>query len=89
MLALPLGHGALAPKDDLPIPETWFAWGAAIVLILSFIGLSVAWVKPRFEADRWTPFGKGSRLIVNPVVEALAGALGVFLLGVVVWAGLY
>ena len=89
MLAVPLGHGALAPKDDLPIPETWFAWGAAIVLILSFIGLSIAWVKPRFETDRWRPFGRGSRFLVNPVVEALAGALGVFLLGVVVWTGLY
>ncbi len=89
MIAVPLGHGALAPKDDLPIPETWFAWGAAIVLILSFIGLSVAWVKPRFEEDRWREFGGFSRLIVNPVTEVLAGALGVFLLGVVVWSGLY
>ena len=89
MIMVPLGHGALAPKDDLPIPETWFAWGAAIVLILSFIGLSVAWVKPRLEEDRWREFGGFSRLIVNPVTETLAGALGVFLLGVVVWSGLY
>ncbi len=89
MIALPLGHGALAPKDDLPIPETWFAWGAAIVLILSFIGLSIAWVKPRWDEDRWRAFGGFSRAIVNPVVEIVAGALGVFLLGVVVWSGLY
>ena len=89
MFAVPLGHGALAPKDDLPIPETWFAWGAAIVLILSFIGLSIAWVKPRFEEDRWRAFGGFARVLVNPFTEVLAGALGVFLLGVVVWAGLY
>jgi hypothetical protein len=89
MIALPLGHGALAPKEDLPIPETWFAWGAAIVLVLSFIGLSIAWVKPRFEEDRWHAFGGFvSRVFVNPVTEVLAGALGVFLLGTVVWSGL-
>jgi hypothetical protein len=84
-----LGHGALAPKEDLPIPETWFAWGAAIVLILSFIGLSIAWVKPRFEEDRWKAFGGLSRILVNPATEVLAGAIGVFLLGVVIWSGLY
>ena len=89
MFAVPLGHGALAPKDDLPIPETWFAWGAAIVLILSFIGLSIAWVKPRFEEDRWKAFGGFSRVLVNRATEVLAGALGVFLLGVVIWSGLY
>ncbi len=89
MFAVPLGHGTLAPKEDLPIPETWFAWGAAIVLILSFIGLSIAWVKPRFEEDRWKAFGGLSRVLVNPVTQVLAGALGVFLLGVVVWSGLY
>lgn len=89
MLAPLLGHGALTPKADLPIPETWFAWGAALVLIFSFIGLSVAWVKPRFESDRWREFAGFSRALVNPVTEALAGAFGVFLLGVVVWSGLY
>src|SRR5215207_4937272 len=89
MFAVPLGHGTLAPKDDLPIPETWFAWGAAIVLILSFIGLSIAWVKPRFEEDRWKAFGGFSRVLINPITEVLAGALGALLLGVVVWSGLY
>jgi hypothetical protein len=67
MFGVPLGHGTLAPKEDLPIPETWFAWGAAIVLILSFIGLSIAWVQPRFEEDRWRAFGSLSRVFVNPV----------------------
>ena len=89
MLLVPLGHGGLAPKDDLPIPETWFAWGAAIVLILSFVGLSIAWLKPRFEEDRWRGAGGLSRVVVNPVTEVLAGALGVFILGVFVWTGYY
>ena len=46
-------------------------------------------MKPRFEEDRWKAFGGFSRVLVNPVTEVLAGAFGVFLLGVVVWSGLY
>ena len=89
-MPLSLGHGVLAPKDDLPIPEVWFSWAAAIVLVVSFIGLSVAWVEPKLEGDTWRRFGGFfSRLLVNRVTEALAGLFGVFILGVVVWSGLY
>jgi len=86
---VPLAHGTLAPKEDLPIPEEAFAWAAAAVLVLSFLALSAAWVKPRFEGASWRAGGTVSRLLVNPVTEVLAGALGVFLLGVVVWSGFY
>jgi len=84
-----LAHVTLAPKEDLPIPEEAFAWAAAAVLVLSFLALSALWMKPRFETDRWKEGGFFPRLIVNPVTEVLAGAFGVFLLGVVVWSGLY
>ena len=84
-----LAHVSLAPKEDLPIPREAFLWAAAGVLILSFIALSVAWVETRWEGDRWRAREFTSRLVVNPVTEALAGAIGVFLLGVVVWTGLY
>ncbi len=83
-------HATLAPKEDLPIPEWLFGWGAAIVLIVSFVALSVAWRKPRFEgADPYGPGGILFRLVVNPVTEVLAGALGVLLLGVTIYSGLY
>lgn len=84
-----LAHGLLAPKEDLPIPEETFAWAAAFVLVVSFIGLSASWLEPRFEKREWSPLGALSRFFVNPVAEVLAGAIGVFLLGVVVWAGFY
>jgi hypothetical protein len=85
---LPVGH-ALVGRQDLPIPEWLFAWGASLVLIVSFVGLSLAWHRARFEADGWRPLGAAlSRLLVNPVTETLAGVIGVFLLGVVVWSGL-
>ena len=80
---------ALVGRRDLPIPEWLFAWAASVVLIVSFVVLSVAWHRSRFEESEWRPVsGWLSRAIVNPVTEALAGALGVFLLGVVIWAGL-
>ncbi len=82
-------HGLLAPKEDLPIPEEAFAWAAAAVLVISFVALSASWLEPRFEDREWTPRDLLSRIVVNPVTEVLAGALGVFLLGVVVWSGLY
>ena len=66
---LPFAH-ALVARQDLPIPAWLFAWGASIVLIVSFFALSAAWRKPRFEKEHWRPLGAGlSRALV-----ALAGA---------------
>ena len=88
MTLLPFAH-ALAGRQDLPIPAWLFAWGASIVLIVSFVALSVAWRKPRFEDVRWRPFGAGlSGALSSWPVQALCGLLGVFLLGVAVYAGL-
>jgi hypothetical protein len=80
---------ALVGRQDLPIPEWLFAWGASLVLIVSFVALTLAWRTTRLEADRWRPAPAWlSRAIVNRAAEALAGAIGVALLGVVVWSGL-
>jgi hypothetical protein len=87
-MVLPVGH-ALVGRQDLPIPEWLFAWGASLVLIVSFVALSVAWHRTRFEDDDWRALPETvSRPLVNSVTETLAGLIGVFLLGVVVWAGL-
>lgn len=88
MTLLPFAHALLA-REDLPIPAWLFAWGAAIVLIVSFFALSVGWREPRFERDRWRPLGAGlSRALLSLPAQALYGALGVLLLGVAVYAGL-
>ena len=87
-LVIPLAH-ALVGREDLPIPAWLFAWGASLVLIVSFAALAVAWRTPRFEEDRWRPApGWLSRLATNPVTETVAGLVGVALLAVVVWSGL-
>jgi hypothetical protein len=85
---LPLAH-ALAARQDLPIPAWLFAWGASIVLIVSFFALSVGWREPRFERDRWRPLGAGlSRALLGLPAQILCGAIGVSLLCLAIYAGL-
>jgi hypothetical protein len=86
---LPLAH-ALVARKDLPIPAWLFAWGASLVLIVSFFALSAAWRKPRFEDERWRPFGeRTSRALLSLPLQALCGAIGLFLLGLAIYAGLH
>lgn len=88
MIWLPLAH-ALVARQDLPIPAWLFAWGASIVLIISFFALSVGWRTPRFEGDRWRPLGRGwSRALLGMPAQIVCGAVGVFLFGVAIYAGL-
>jgi hypothetical protein len=85
---LPLAH-ALAARKDLPIPAWLFAWGASIVLIVSFFALSAAWRTPRFERERWRQLPAGlSRALLGPPLQVICGAIGVFLLGLSIYAGL-
>jgi hypothetical protein len=90
-LALPeaaLAHG-LASRQDLPVPAWLFAWGASLVLIVSFALLSTAWTSPRLAEERWRPMARRlSSVLVNPVTEAICGLIGVGLLVLVVYAGI-
>lgn len=89
MIGVVLAHG-LSGRADLPIPTWLFAWAAAAVLVISFVSLAALWKTPKLvdypvrELPRWF-----SRAVLNRIVEALCGAIGVFLLGVLVWAGLF
>ena len=66
MSFLPFAH-ALVARQDLPVPAWLFAWGASIVLIVSFFALSAAWRKPRFEETHWRSLGAGlSRVAARP-----------------------
>jgi hypothetical protein len=85
---LPVAH-ALVARKDLPIPAWLFAWGASIVLIISFFALSAAWRKPRFEEERWRPLGERfSSALLSIPVQVLCGAIGVCFLGLSIYAGL-
>lgn len=84
----PVAH-ALASRQDLPIPAWLFAWAASIVLIASFFALSAAWRTPRFEEEHERPLGaRLSAALLGLPAQVLCGAIGVFLLGVAIYAGL-
>ncbi len=88
LFALPFGH-ALVARQDLPIPAWLFAWGASIVLIVSFFALSAAWRKPRFEELHWRALSERlSRGLLGLPVQILCGAIGIVLLGIAIYAGL-
>ncbi|HEX8649079.1 MAG TPA: hypothetical protein VF715_19460 [Thermoleophilaceae bacterium] len=80
-------HG-IQVKRDLPIPEWLFVWGAALVLIVSFLGLAVLWPKPRLEEAGWKPFGGLGRLLASRPVRIACGAIGAFFLVLVIYSGL-
>ena len=76
-------------RSDLPIPEQLFGVAAAVVLIVSFIGLAVLWPTPRLEQGGFRAFPRAvSRVLLSRPVAVVCGAAGVFLLGLVVWSGL-
>ena len=88
-LSLPIAHGLLIGRQDLPIPAWLFAWGASVVLIVSFVALSVAWRDSKFSSDHWHPVSERlSRPVTALATQIVTGAIGVFLLGVVVYTGL-
>ena len=70
--ALPSAH-ALVARQDLPIPAWLFAWGASIVLIVSFFALSAAWREPRFEERTLAPPRGGA--LAGPARPARADPL--------------
>jgi hypothetical protein len=80
-----LAHG-LVQRANLPIPEWLFFYAAAVVLVVSFIALALAWSTPQLEETRWRPL-PGGRVLGSRVLEVLLGAIGFALLVVTVVAG--
>jgi hypothetical protein len=79
---------ALVGRKDLPVPAWLFAWGASLVLIVSFALLSVLWTQARLQDEQWRPLSRGvSAALLNPVTQAICGLIGVGLLVVVLYAG--
>ncbi|HEX5526217.1 MAG TPA: fenitrothion hydrolase [Solirubrobacterales bacterium] len=86
---LPYAH-ALASRQDLPVPAWLFAWAASIVLIASFFALSAGWREPKFEDEHRRPLGERlSGALLGLPAQVLCGAIGVFLLGFAIYAGLH
>jgi hypothetical protein len=85
---VPLAH-ALVGRQDLPVPDWLFAWGASLVLIVSFALLSVAWTQARLQREEWRPVSaRVSAVITGPVMQLICGTIGVGLWVLVLYAGL-
>lgn len=84
-----VAHGIGGVKD-LPIPGWMFLWGAAVVLVLSFLAFGVLWRRPVLEersAGRPLP-RRLSAILTSRWVELLLGASTSGLLVVVFLAAL-
>jgi len=87
--ALPLAHG-LGSVRDLPVPGWLFLYGAAIVLIVSFVALGALWRRPLLERRAGgrslpTPL---QRLLLGPELRLLLGLVSAGLLALVFAAAL-
>ena len=82
-----LAHG-LVQRSSLPIPEIFFAWAAAIVLVVSFLALAALWPDPRLQSAGWRPLPGGvGRALGSRPVQVLCGAVGIAVLVLVTVAG--
>ncbi len=81
---LHLAHGVSIGREDLPIPVELFNLGAAVVLILSFLGLAVLWRRPQLQEPRERTVAQLPR---RPLA-ILGGLVGLGLFGLLVYAGL-
>jgi hypothetical protein len=78
---LAAAHG-VSGRAGLPVPAWLFAWAAALVLIVSFVLLSTLWPAARLQ------HGTVRRLCSWPAqLSAAAGATGLALFALVIWAG--
>jgi hypothetical protein len=82
-MTLPLAHG-LGAIRDLPVPLWLFYYGAAIVLIVSFVALGALWRKPLLEHVRtWPLWAILQRILLGPELRFLLGAASVGMLALV------
>jgi hypothetical protein len=74
-------HG-ISGRASLPVPAWLFSWAAAIVLVVSFVVLSLAWATPRLQEPHLR------RLWRMPAwASPVAGLVGVGLFALVIYAG--
>lgn len=80
---------ALIGRQDLPLPQWLFIYGALVILVVSFVGLLLGWREPRIEGAPKRPAGaRLSAFVLSRWTEVAAGLIGVGLFVLVVWTGL-
>ena len=85
-----LAHG-IGGVRDLPVPDSFFFAGAAVVLVVSFVLLGVLWPTPQLErrsAGRLLADGL-SRVFLSRALRVVLQSVAVLLLVVTLWAALW
>lgn len=84
-----VGHG-IGGVRDLPVPEWLFLWGAALVLLLSFVALGSLWPRPLLARHRLgRPLAAGlSRIVLARALRVAVQAVSTALFLLVVAAAL-
>ena len=79
-----VAHG-IGGIRDLPVPGWLFFYGAALVLVVSFVAFAVLWKEPRLErAERGRPLPHGlQRVLLSPALHAVTKTVSFGLLVVV------
>jgi hypothetical protein len=85
-----LAHG-IGSVQDLPVPMWLFAYGAAVVLVVSFVALAALWRQPVLEGGRHgRPLPDGlQRVLLSPALRIALGAIAFALFCVVAAAALF
>lgn len=81
-------HG-LGGRIDPRVPRWLFLYGAAAVLVISFVALSVLWKRPRFEGGRTRrPLPRSlQRILTSPLAEWLVRGTSLLVFVVVLLSG--
>jgi len=82
-----IGHG-IGGRLDLPVPLSYFAAGAAVVLVVTFVGLTALWPEPRmqdgprYREAGWRPrLGWVTAMGVAGLLLTIVGGLAALLAG--------
>lgn len=82
-------HG-LVGRADLPLPGYLFFWGAAAVLAISFAAIAALWRRPILQEVSGRAIApRLGRVLTSRAVDVACGAIGVALLGVVLWSAFW
>ena len=89
-LATPAAAHGFGGRLDLPVPIWLFVYGAAVVVVISFVALGVLWREPRLETPReGRPLPEAlQRPLRSPIVETIVRAISVLFFGVVLAAAI-
>jgi hypothetical protein len=85
-----LAHG-IGSVRDLPVPRWLFFYGAAVVLIASFVTLAALWRRPLLEGGRHgTPLPDSlQRILLSRALRVVVGAASIALFCLVAGAALF